>query len=93
MGDRPGSSSRVHTSEDKVRRKDKCWSVRAVYILVKPPDVSGPSLGEVGRYKFLRVVVVRIIHRTVKTMVHHLFPVETTYHLHINHINLVVPRR
>ena len=37
-------------SEDKVRRKDCCWSVRAVYILVKLPDVSGPSLGEVGRY-------------------------------------------
>jgi len=51
MGDRPGSSSRVRTSEDKVRRKDKCWSVRAVYILVKLPDVSGPSLGEVGRYR------------------------------------------
>ena len=51
MGDRPGSSSRVRTSEDKVRRKDKCWSVRAVYILVKLTDVSGPSLGEVGRYK------------------------------------------
>ena len=52
MGDRPGSSSRVRTSEDKVRRKDKCWSVRAVYILVKLPDVSGPSLGEVGRYRW-----------------------------------------
>ena len=50
MGDRPGSSSWVRTSEDKVRRKDKCWSVRAIYILVKLPDVSGPSLGEVGRY-------------------------------------------
>ena len=53
MGDRPGSSSRVRTSEDKVRRKDKCWSVRAVYILVKLPDVSGPSLGEVGRYRMV----------------------------------------
>ena len=52
MGDRPGSSSWVRTSEDKVRRKDKCWSVRAVYILVKLPDVSGPSLGEVGGYRF-----------------------------------------
>ena len=49
MGDRPGSSSRVCTSEDKVRRKDLCWSVRAVYILEKLPDVSGPSLGEAGR--------------------------------------------
>ena len=51
MGDQPGSSSRVRTSEDKVRRKDLYWSVRAVYILVKLPDVSGPSLGEVGRYR------------------------------------------
>jgi len=51
MGDRPGSSSRVRTSEDKVRRKDLYWSVRAVYVLVKLPDVSGPSLGEVGRYR------------------------------------------
>ena len=50
MGDRPGSSSQVRTSEDKVHRKDKCCSMRAVYILVKLPDVSGPSLGEVGRY-------------------------------------------
>ena len=51
MGDRPGSSSRVRTSEDKVCRKDLCWSMRAVYILEKLPDVSGPGLGEVGRYK------------------------------------------
>jgi hypothetical protein len=27
MGDRPGSPSRVRMSEDKVRRKDMCWSV------------------------------------------------------------------
>ena len=40
-------------SEDKVRRKDWCWSMRAVYILVKLPDVSGPSLGEVGRYRMV----------------------------------------
>ena len=53
MGDRPGSSSRVRTSEDKVRRKDLYWSVRAVYILVKLPDVSGLSLGEVGRYRMV----------------------------------------
>ena len=53
MGDRLGSSSRVRTSEDKVRRKDLCWSVRAVYILEELPDVSGPSLGEVGRYRIV----------------------------------------
>ena len=49
-GDQSGSSSRVRTSEDKVCRKDWCWSVRAVYVLVKLPDVSGPGLGEAGRY-------------------------------------------
>jgi hypothetical protein len=55
MGDRLGSSSRVRTSEDKVRRKDLCWSVRAVYVLEKRPDISGPSLEEAGRY--IRCVV------------------------------------
>ena len=50
MGDRPGTSSRVRTSEDKVHKKDMCWSVRIVYVLVKLPDVSGPGLGEAGRY-------------------------------------------
>jgi hypothetical protein len=53
MGDRPRSSSRVRTSEDKVRRKDLCWSVRAVYVLEKRPDISGPSLEEVGRYRMV----------------------------------------
>ena len=51
MGDRPGNLSRVRTSEDKVRRKDLCGSVRAVYVLEKLPDVSGPGLVEAGRYK------------------------------------------
>ena len=50
MGDQPGNTSRVRTSEDKVYRKDICWSVRIVCVLVKLPDVSGPGLGEVGRY-------------------------------------------
>ena len=50
MGDRPGSSSRVCMSEDKVRRKDLCGSVRAVYVLEKLLDVSRPGLVEVGRY-------------------------------------------
>ena len=53
MGDRPGSSSRVRTSEDKVCRKDWCWSVRTVYVLEKLPDVSGPGLGEAGRYRLV----------------------------------------
>ena len=40
----------MRTSEDKVYRKDICWSVRIVCVLVKLPDVSGPGLGEAGRY-------------------------------------------
>ena len=43
----------MRTSKDKVRRKDRCWSVRAVYILVKLPDVSGPGLIEAGRYRMV----------------------------------------
>jgi hypothetical protein len=31
-------------------RKDLCWSVRAVYVLEKQPDVSGLGLEEAGRY-------------------------------------------
>jgi hypothetical protein len=53
MGDRLGSFSWVRTSEDKVRRKDLCWSVRAVYVLEKQPDVSGPSLEQAGRYRMV----------------------------------------
>jgi hypothetical protein len=36
-----------------VRRKDLCWSVRAVYVLEKRPDVSGPGLEEAGRYRMV----------------------------------------
>ena len=57
MGDRPGSSSWVRTSEDKVRRKDLCGSIRAVYVLKKLPDVSGPGLIEAGRFIGACVVV------------------------------------
>ena len=53
MGDLPGSSSRVHTSEDKVYRKDMCWSVRIVCVLIKLSDVNRPDLGEVGRYRMV----------------------------------------
>ena len=38
-------------SLNKVRRKDLCGSVRAVYVLEKLSDVSGPGLVEAGRYK------------------------------------------
>jgi len=37
-------------SEDKVRRKDLCRSVRVVYVLEKLLDVSAPSLIEAGCY-------------------------------------------
>ena len=43
----------MHMSEDKVRRKDLCGSMRAVYVLEKLPDISGPSLVEVGRYRMV----------------------------------------
>ena len=43
----------MRTSEDKVRRKDLCWSVKVVYVLDKLPDVSGPGLGEAGRYRMV----------------------------------------
>jgi hypothetical protein len=36
-----------------VRRKDLCWSVRAVYVLKKRPDVRGPGLEEAGRYRMV----------------------------------------
>ena len=53
MGDQPGSPSRVRMSEDKVRRKDLWGSVRAVYVLEKLLDVSGPDLIEAGRYRMV----------------------------------------
>ena len=53
MGDRPGSPSWVRMSEDKMRRKDLCGSVRAVYVLEKLPDVSGPSLIEARHYRMV----------------------------------------
>ena len=53
MGDRSEYLSRVHTSEDKVYRKDLCGFVRAVYILEKLPDVSGSGLIEARRYKMV----------------------------------------
>jgi hypothetical protein len=43
----------LRTSEDKVRRKDLCGSVRTVYILKKLPNVSGPDLVEAGRYRMV----------------------------------------
>jgi hypothetical protein len=47
MGDRPGSFSRVHMSEDKVCTKDTCWSVGTIYDPRELPGVStaGPGIG------------------------------------------------
>jgi hypothetical protein len=36
-----------------VRRKDLCWSVRAVYVLEKRSDVSRLGLEEAGRYRMV----------------------------------------
>jgi hypothetical protein len=46
MGDRPGCFSRVHMSEDKVCKKDPCWSVGTIYDPGELPGVStaGPGL-------------------------------------------------
>ena len=44
MSDRPRSPSWVRMSEDKVRRKDLCGSVRAVYFLEKLPNVKNSEV-------------------------------------------------
>ena len=36
-----------------MRRKDWCWSVRVVLVLVKLLNVSGPDLVEAGRYRMV----------------------------------------
>ena len=43
----------MRTSKDEVCRKDMCWSVRIVCVLIKLPDVNRPGLGEVGRYRMV----------------------------------------
>ena len=43
----------MRMSEDKVCRKDMCWFVRIVCVLIKLPDVNGPDLGEAGRYRMV----------------------------------------
>jgi hypothetical protein len=71
MGDRPGSSSRVRTSEDKVCRKDLCWSVRAVYVLEKRPDVSRPGLEEAGRYRMVSELTLAVSRARVSQLRRH----------------------
>jgi hypothetical protein len=53
MGNQPRITFWVHMSEDKVCRKDKCWSVRADYILEKLPHITGFGLVEAGRYRMV----------------------------------------
>ena len=48
IGDRPGSFSRVHMSEDKVCTKDSCWSVGTIYDPRELSEVSTVSPG-IGR--------------------------------------------
>jgi hypothetical protein len=45
MGDRPGSFSRVHMSENKVRTKGPCWSVGTIY---DPSKLLGVSIAGQG---------------------------------------------
>ena len=47
-------------SEDKVRRKDLCGSMKAVYVLEKLLDVSGPGLIEVGRYRMVSELILAV---------------------------------
>ena len=43
--------SLVCPSEDKMCRKNMRWSVSAVYVVKKLPDISGLGLGEAERYR------------------------------------------
>jgi hypothetical protein len=71
MGDRPGSPSRVRTSEDKVRRKDLCGSVRTVYVVEKLTDVSGPSLIEAGHYRMVSEPTLMVLRACVSLLRRH----------------------
>jgi len=53
----PESSSWVRMSEDKVRKKDWCCSVRAIYVLQKLLDISRPDLVEAERYNVYFIVL------------------------------------
>ena len=51
----------MHTGEDKVCRKDLCWSVRIVYVLEKLPDVSGPGHREAGCYRMVSELTLAVL--------------------------------
>jgi hypothetical protein len=71
MGDRPKNPSPIHTSEDKVRRKDLCESVSAVYVLEKLPDVSGPGLVEAGHYRMVSELTLTVSRARVSQLRRH----------------------
>jgi hypothetical protein len=71
MGDRPKSHSRVRTSEDKVRRKNLCGSIRTVYILEKLPNVSGPSLVETRHYRMVSELTLTVSRARVSQLRRH----------------------
>ena len=60
MDDRPGSSSQVRTSDDKVCKKDWYWPMRAVYVLEKQPDV--PRGGGILHYGAIYWQIKKICH-------------------------------
>lgn len=53
MGDRSGSPSRVHTSEDKVHQKDEYWYVRSVLRSKRAGPHKQAWPGVVGRYSMI----------------------------------------
>ena len=56
----------MRMSEDKVRRKDLCGSMRVVYVLEKLPDVSEPGLIEAGHYRMVLEPTLMVSHAPVK---------------------------
>ena len=59
-----------------MRRKDLCGSMRAVYVLERLLDVSGPGLVEAGRYRFPLFIVWLSILNLVINFSTHLGPVK-----------------
>jgi hypothetical protein len=54
-----------------VRRKDLCGSVRAVYILEKLPNVSGPDLIEAGQYIMVSEPILAVLRACVSQLRRH----------------------
>jgi hypothetical protein len=71
MGDRTRNSFRLRMSEDNVCRKNLCGSVRAVYVLEKLPNVSGPGLEEAGRYRMVSQPTLAVLRARVSQLRRH----------------------